>query len=121
MKTFAKVACCALFFLAAGDVFAGYDAHISRAKDWTESKNSPIPLNEWKDFVKGDKEFRPVDADKAGGMAIWTDPKDKKEWYFSYHEGEISVKDPEGDVLNKMKSIARKLKAKVIGDEGEEL
>lgn len=123
-----------LFLFAVANAFAGYDAHISRAKDWTESKKTPITLIEWTDFTKTDPEFRLVDAGvaknpatgetievKGSGMAVWTDPKNKKEWYFSYHEGEISVRDPEGDVLTKMKSIARKLKAKVIGDEGEEL
>lgn len=121
MNKILKIGLLSLFLLAAGNTFGGEEAHISRAKDWTQSKNTPIPLSEWKDCINSDKEFRPVDADKSQGMAIWTDSKNKKECYFSYHEGEISVKDPDGEVLNKMKSIARKLKAKVIDDDNEEL
>jgi len=54
------------------------------------------------------------------GMAIWTDPKDKSECYFYYHAGEISVKSPNDKITTKMKAVAQKLKARVIGDEGEE-
>jgi len=122
-----------LFLLTAGNVFAGYDLHITRASDWAESKKSPISLKEWTEFIKTDKEFRPVEAAeaknphtgevitlKAEGMAVWTDPKNKSEWYFCHHEGEISVKNPAERVIARMKTVAQKLKAKVIDDEGEE-
>jgi hypothetical protein len=122
-----------VFLFAASNAFAGYDFHITRAKDWTESKKSPITLTEWTEFIKTDKEFRLVEAAeaknpktgeilrlKAEGMAVWTDPKDKSECYFYYHEGEIRVKNPEDRTIAKMKVVAQKLKAKVIGDEGEQ-
>ena len=118
---------------AASNAFAGYDLHITKAKNWTESKKTPISLKEWTGFVKADKEFRLVDAAEARnhttgefikvqaeGMAIWTDPKDKSECYFYYHAGEISVKSPNDKIITKMKAVAQKLKARVIGDEGEE-
>jgi predicted transglutaminase-like protease len=120
-------------FFTATNVLAGYDLHITRAKDWTESKKTPISLQEWKEFIKTDKEFRLVDAAEtknaktaevlkmqSEGMAIWADPKNKSECYFYYQEGEISVKNPEERIIDKMKIVAQKLKAKVIGDEGEE-
>jgi hypothetical protein len=87
---------------------------------------------EWTEFIKTDKEFRLVEAAeaknsqgeviklKAKGMAVWTDPKDKSECYFYYQGGEISVKNPEDRIIAKMKTVAEKLKARVIGDEGEE-
>ncbi len=122
-----------LFLFAASNALAGYDLHITRAKDWTESKKTPISLKEWTEFIKTDKEFRLVEAAetknpttgevirlKAEGMAVRIDPKNKSECYFYYHEGEISVKNPEPRIITKMKVVAQKLKAKVIGDEGEE-
>ena len=54
-----------LSLFAASNATAGYDLHITRAKDWTESKKTPISLKEWTEFVKTDKEFRLVDAAEA--------------------------------------------------------
>jgi hypothetical protein len=128
-----KGALLVLVLFAAGNAIAGYDLHITRARDWTESKKTPITLKDWTEFIKSDKEFRLVEAAeaknpktgeviklKAEGMAVWTDPKDKSECYFYYHESEISVKNPEDRVIAKMKSVAQKLKARVVGDDGED-
>ena len=83
MNKILKIGLLSLLLLAAGHAFAGDEAHISRAKDWTQSKNTPIPLSEWTEFIKSDKEFRSVDTDKAQGGAVWTNPKDKKNGIFT--------------------------------------
>jgi len=101
---------------------AGYDAHITRAKDWTESAKKPVTLDEWVQYVKNDSEFRFVQSQDPKDKpkdAIWTDPKDKRECYFYYSDGEISVKDPDERILAKMQKVALKLKARVVGDDGE--
>ena len=101
---------------------AGYDLHITRAKEWTESKDTPVPLDDWVRFVKSDSEFRlvtPQDPNDKPKDAIWTDPKSKQEIYFYYSNGEITVKDADERTIAKMKQVAEKLKAKVVGDEGE--
>ena len=36
----------------------GYDLHVTRADDWTESESSPITLNEWLAYVEEDPEMR---------------------------------------------------------------
>jgi hypothetical protein len=36
----------------------GYDVHITRAEDWTESESAPIGLDEWLRYVAGDHEMR---------------------------------------------------------------
>lgn len=36
----------------------GYDLHVTRADDWTESESSPITLNEWLAYVQEDPEMR---------------------------------------------------------------
>ena len=39
--------------------------------------------------------------------------------WFSYRDGEITVKDPDREISRKMFTIAVALKARVQGDEGE--
>jgi hypothetical protein len=53
------------------------------------------------------------------GLAIWTKAPHSGTW-FDYRRGRIVVKNPDPEILAKMKQIAGKLRAKVIGDEGEE-
>ena len=55
------ISLCVLLF-AASNALAGYDLHITRAKDWTESSKTPSTLKEWTEFIKADKEFRIVEA-----------------------------------------------------------
>jgi hypothetical protein len=112
--------CCAAFCHVAQ---AGYDLHITRAKEWTDSKKTPVPVEDWTQFVKSDSEFRIVqtkDAKDKPKDAIWVDPKDKREVYFYYSDGEITVKDPDERIIAEMKKVAVKLKAKVVGDDGED-
>jgi len=103
--------------------WAGYDLHITRAKDWTESKKTPVTVEEWVQYVKSDSEFhlvQPQDPKGRAKDAIWIDPKNKQECYFYYSDGAISVKDPDERIIAKMKKVALKLKAKVVGDDGED-
>lgn len=102
--------------------FAGYDVHITRAKEWAESEKTPIKLDEWTACIRSDHELKLIDPKDANarGDAIWTDPTGKREVYFSYFKGEIFVKDPDERIIAKMKQIARKLKARVVGDDGED-
>ncbi len=52
-------------------------------------------------------------------MASWIDPKTNEKHYFHYHHGEISVKNPSENAIKKMKELAVKFGAHVLGDEGE--
>src|ERR1051325_3606466 len=36
----------------------GYDVHITRAQDWTESAAHPITFDEWKAYIRSDREMR---------------------------------------------------------------
>ena len=114
------IAFCAVFCPVA---WAGYDLHITRAKAWVDSKTTPIPVEDWIQYVKSDSEFRlvqPQDPKDKSKDAIWVDPKSKQECYFYYSDGEISVKNPSDSVIAKMKKVALKLKAKVVGDDDED-
>ena len=88
------IAFCAAFSPAA---WAGYDLHITRAKEWTESKKTPVPVEGWVQYIKSDSEFRLVQPQDPKGKprdAIWIDPKDKARVLFLLLGWRDSVKDP---------------------------
>ncbi len=112
----------------------GYDIHITRAAHWTESEGSPISLDEWLGYVARDSEMRfdgfaeaRVGEDilwvESEGLAVWTaysrhGIRGNMAW-FDYRHGEVVVKNPDDEILGKMRQIAERMGAKVIGDEGE--
>jgi hypothetical protein len=112
----------------------GYDVHITRAKHWTESESAPITLDEWLGYVASDPEMRLdnfAEAEVEGdilryeneGVAVWMaytghGLKGNMAW-FDYWRGSVVVKNPDDEILGKMRRIASVLGAKVIGDEGE--
>lgn len=53
-------------------------------------------------------------------MVAWIDPETNAKHYFYFHRGEISVKNPSENAIKKMKELAVKLDAQVLGDEGEQ-
>jgi len=108
----------------------GYDLHITRADEWTESESSPITLDEWRAYVRGDPDLEiagseatnPVAAEVsavgAEGLAVWVLAPDRL-CVFDYYEGRIDVKNPDEQVIAKMRRIATRLAARVQGDDGE--
>ena len=113
----------------------GYDVHITRAQDWTESAAHPITFDEWKAYIRSDREMRLDNRAQATttsgetvttespGLAVWVawkkDGVEGGHAWFSYDDGAITVKDPDRDILRKMFRVAAALKARVQGDEGE--
>ncbi|HUO10437.1 MAG TPA: hypothetical protein VM008_19175 [Phycisphaerae bacterium] len=109
----------------------GYDLRITRKHHETEVP--PISLDEWIALVDADPELRldgraQVQAPDGSiisyenpGLAIWTPNgvPHAGNW-FDYRRGRIVVKNPDENTIAKMKQLAAKLQAKVIGDEGEE-
>lgn len=111
----------------------GYDLHITRASDFSDSASDPIALQEWLEYVASDPELRVTGAAEVAapdgsvlryeneGLAVWTAPgkhQDATIW-FDYRGGSIVVKNPDEKVVEKMVSIARALNARVQGDDGE--
>jgi hypothetical protein len=112
----------------------GYDLHITRAADWSESETRPISIEEWLAYVTSDPEMRldnyaQVDIDgsvlrhESEGIAVWTTYSGhgvggNMAW-FSYSDGQVQVKNPDREILGKMLQIANRLEAKVQGDDGE--
>ena len=119
----------------------GYDLHITRATDWTESDSAPIPLDEWVAYVRADPEMHLDEQAEASGYAEMKTPdgktikwksKGRAVWaassffglrkdtaYFHHSEGQITVRGMDKNSIKKMCAIARTLMAHVQGDEGE--
>jgi len=113
----------------------GYEVHITRANEWTESKKTPVALADWEAYVNADPEMR-LDGFaetttpqgetiriEIPGIAVWTSYSghevDGNMAWFSWFNGRVSVKSPDKEILQKMHAIAEALNAIVLGDEGE--
>jgi hypothetical protein len=113
----------------------GYDVHITRAENWTDSEARSITFAEWIAYVDSDPEMRLGGAAEAmaatgetlryenEGIAVWTaysgHGTDGNMAWFDYRDGCIVVKNPDEEIRRKMYSIASALGALVQGDEGE--
>jgi hypothetical protein len=109
----------------------GYDVHITRKKDWFDEDGPPITEDEWRAYVASDLEMI------ISGVAEHTNPQGESirlthplltEWrrhssgsvvWFSYFEGNLTVKNPDDECIAKMRRVAARLQARVQGDEGE--
>ena len=114
----------------------GYDIHITRQGNWyDEELVLQISPDEWKDYIKRDPEMRIDNFAEATtvsgqsiridneGLAVWTkysgDNIDSNHAWFDYRNGNITVKNPDKEIMKKMLTVADKLNAKMQGDEGE--
>ena len=114
----------------------GYDVHITRAQHWLDANENPITLTQWLDYAKSDTEFRidteavaydrkkrPLLAYASEGLAVWTAYSKHQAGgdmaWFDWRAGRITVKNPDDEILAKMKRVAAGLGASVVGDDGE--
>jgi hypothetical protein len=114
----------------------GYEVHITRADEWTESEAVPILLGEWLAYVKSDPEMRldgravasTVDGGaiemESEGLAVWTkysgNEVDGNIAWMMHDCGRVTAKNADEEIIGKMMRIASALRARVIGDDGEE-
>lgn len=113
----------------------GYDVHITRAENWLDSEESPITLQDWQAYLNSDPEFRldgfaetsnpqgEMIRIESQGLAVWTKyskhgVRGTMAW-FDWSEGQIVVKNPDEEILEKMRAVAKRLEALVQGDDGE--
>ena len=114
----------------------GYNLHITRKENWfDEDDSNEIKLTEWIDYVKSDNEMRldnqasatTDDGDDVTytnkGLAVWTSYSqsglDDNYAWLDLRAGNVTVKNPDDEIKNKMIDIADRLNAKVQGDDGE--
>jgi hypothetical protein len=97
----------------------GYDLHITRAPEWSESDQHPITADEWLAVVAADPELS-LRPGHEPYFAEWSGPCSHPggSW-FSWDEGQIYTKNPDRRILAKMLQIAGRLGARVQGDDGE--
>jgi hypothetical protein len=91
----------------------GYDLHISRALQWTDSGFFPIPASDVVSLVELSADLTLRD-EAEGGLTV-----DCLGWSLRYAEGELSAKQPPDPVLRRMLDLAAELDAWVTGDDGE--
>lgn len=114
----------------------GYDIHITRQENWfDDDQDKIITLEEWEQLLADDPEMRLDNFAEATttagesirmeseGIAVWTKYSGNgihgNFAWFHYSNGNIACKNPDSEILEKMLTIAGRLKAKVQGDEGE--
>src|SRR5688572_9391563 len=110
----------------------GYDVHITRASDWTDSETNPITFAEWLAYVKSDSELRLDNAAEvtteegrfrfeSPGLVVWTawsqNGNDNNTGWMAHHKGRIVVKYPDAEFLRKMHAIVTHFGANVQGDD----
>ncbi len=107
----------------------GYDLHITRKEDWGE-EGEDIDEAEWHSIVDADPELKIVgfaEADfgdttlryESPLIAEWNAHPEGHQIWFDYRSGHVVAKAHDEPTTEKMKEIARKLKARVQGDDGE--
>jgi hypothetical protein len=97
----------------------GWELHMTRADDWSQSADRPITAEEWLAVVAADPELH---IDEANGryFAVWSHPRSKSDGgWFDWADGQVSTKQPDRPVLKKLLQLADKLGATVQGDDGE--
>lgn len=93
-----------------------------------------VSLKEWNELLSNDPDMRLDNFAEAtttngetiiiesDGLSVWTkysgNGLHENYAWFSYSQGNIIVKNPDNEILNKMIDLAVKLNAKVQGDDG---
>ncbi|MFJ8444437.1 hypothetical protein [Kitasatospora griseola] len=97
----------------------GYDFHITRAQDWTQSPDHPIELHEWEDLAACSplvEEGAPWESVEIGLQRTFNVPGETA--VFAWWRGRIDIK---GRFSEKTKeaaqSLAKALDAHVLGDD----
>jgi hypothetical protein len=113
----------------------GYNVYITRQKHWADSEPSNfISLEEWKEVVGTDPEMRLDNFAETvanngeairierEGLSVWTsfpgDGIDGNHAWFDFYNGNIVVKNPTDEIIEKMISLAATLQAEVVGEDG---
>ncbi len=103
----------------------GYDVMIRR------DGGEPLSLDEWHRFVEGADDLRLQDGLQAtnpvsgetmeigGEFTIWTGHPEAVEVPLMFSKDAVTVSNPDEVVLERMRTIATALEARVQGEEGE--
>jgi hypothetical protein len=92
--------------------------HITRAKHWAQNEGLWISPEEWISVVEADPELRSHE-DFGPLFAVWTGESELVDPWLEWFNGNIDTKNPDAALIEKMVQIAKRLGARVQGDEGE--
>ena len=107
----------------------GYDLHITRGRRWTDEAPA-ISLEEWRACVTQDPALELVGFAEtptpdgrlryeSAGLAVWSGHPTEPRVWFDHRGGAVVVKNPDEATIAKMIAVARVLRARVQGDDGE--
>ena len=105
-----------------------------RPRDVHISRESPIPLDEWLAEVSDAREWDrqtirrgrtpsgmevSIGPRPGSGFVWWIGHSSRKFVAFDFLDGEIRTTDPDEETLKKMREIADRLRARLVGRKGE--
>jgi hypothetical protein len=105
-----------------------YDLHLFRGDDWSDPE--PFSIEEWDEFVAATSDVRRTGfvettspTDEAlrmddPGLAEWTGHS-RRQIILLFRNNRMTVTNPDDETIAWLISIARPLRARVQGDEGE--
>jgi hypothetical protein len=96
----------------------GYNLYITRATFHFENDGKWITADEWLRYIDEDPELT-LAGYNGDYFALWSGNSEYPDPWFDWFEGNISTKNPDDAMIDKMVSIAKKLDGKVQGDDGE--
>lgn len=94
----------------------GWELHIVRTEDWSDSASDPISREEWLQLVNDDEELS-IDNKNGDSYAIWSGQSEHDEPWLNWSDGRISTKHPDEALYCKMLQVAEKLNAIVVDDD----
>jgi hypothetical protein len=114
----------------------GYDLHITKKTNWfDEDVKHDISQEDWKIYIQHDSEMILEGFAEATtqnqesirfedkSIAVWTKySKNNSNGNFAWFylsSGNITVKNPDKEIIQKMLQIAKNMQARLQGDEGE--
>lgn len=109
-----------------------YDIHITRRNNWFDEGMDITPL-EWRKIIDENPELKQTEAIEIQAkdgqqfkytfedaqIAKWKKPNSAEIIWFLYRRGEITVSNPDEVTMEKVRQIAKRVGARVQGDDGE--
>jgi hypothetical protein len=96
----------------------GYDLHITRKKFWADQGGQPITAAEWLAYVATDPQLRLDQSSQRHAVRLSVESEHAEPW-LEWFQGDVYTKNPDEPILAKMLEIAKALKGRVQGDDGE--
>lgn len=96
----------------------GYDLHLTRASNWTDSEVEPIPESDWVEFAEASLHV-PTDISVDGGPTIYQLRNHPEAPTLQWDRGQVTVWGVAEDDAADLLRVAGQLGARLVGDDGE--